>query len=145
MRLFLFRVTVGGAGLRKVAAFLKHYLLTLLVDFGHEIILALFILAVDDPRHLFLLIEHAAIHDQLLLLGEYLLRHIGLLLHVSTTCLLGDQARVEDVLLVLLAFVLFLDLLAVTIALLLLLQTFLVEAHAHVQVVGVLVVLVVLG
>ena len=144
MRLFLFRVTVGGAGLRKVAAFLKHYLLTLLVDFGHEIILALFILAVDDPRHLFLLIEHAAIHDQLLLLGEYLLGHIGLLLHVSTS-LLGDQARVEDVLLVLLAFVLFLDLLAVTISLLLLLQTFLVEAHAHVQVVGVLVVLVVLG
>jgi hypothetical protein len=54
----------------EVLGLLLHYLLGLLVDLRHEVELALFILIIDNPGHLLLLVEHATIHDELFFLPK---------------------------------------------------------------------------
>ena len=122
-------VSARRAGLRHISSFLLHYLLALLIDFGHEVILANFVLFVDDPGHLLLLVEHAAVHDEFLLLAEDLLGRI----FSSNLLCLRDQLGMKYKFGLLLAFEFLVELPPFPLLFLLLLPALLIEPLAHIE------------
>lgn len=111
---------------------LLHDLLGLLVDLGHKVKPAFLVLIVDHSRHLLLLIQHPPIHDQLLLLPKTALvpRRRGLSNGPGEG--LRDEVRLEHQLPLLEQILNLLELLAVALFFLLLLNALLIQTNPDV-------------
>ena len=133
--------SAGRSSLRHVPTLLLHYFLALFINFRHEVVLAFFILFVNNSCHFLFFVEHAAVHDQFFFFLKQIFGGVMGLLGVLE--LFGYQLGVEKKFFFFFAFEDLHHFPALPLLLLLFLETLLVQADSDVKLV--LVVCQVLG
>ena len=123
--------SAGRRSLRHVPTLLLHYFLALFINFRHEVVLAFFILFVNNSCHFLFFVEHAAVHDQFFFLLKQLFRSIVGLLSVLE--LFGHQLWVEYKFFLFFAFEYFHHFPALPLLLLLFLKPLLVQTDSDVK------------